>query len=103
MERRPLQVYLDERQFDALRGLAGRRKTSMADIVRESLALYLANLPLEDDPAMRIVGLGSSGLTDATENLDRYIEEHVMAKLGRSVQSETEEQDLGHIEKGEQS
>lgn len=95
MERRPLQVYLDERQIELLRDIAERRKTSMADIVRESIAQYFASLPLEDDPAMRIIGLGRSDVTDGPENHDYYVAEHVMAKFDGGGDSATGDRKAG--------
>ena len=73
MNRKPLQVYLEEKEIDALRAIAAKKKTSMAEIVRESIAQYLTSLPIEDDPAVGIIGLGSSGLGDLSERLDDYL------------------------------
>jgi len=73
MNRKPLQVYLEEKEIDALRAIAAKKKTSMAEIVRESIAQYLTSLPIEDDPAVEIIGLGSSGLGDLSERLDDYL------------------------------
>ncbi len=72
LTKKPLQVYLDVDQEQALRALAQRLQVPMAELVRRSVSLFLAELPVEDDPAMRIVGLGS-GPSDLAEHHDRYL------------------------------
>jgi len=73
LTKRPIQVYLEERQDRALRALAKAQQVSIAELIRRSVDLLLAELPIEDDPAMRIVGLGDSGLGDLAENHDKYL------------------------------
>ncbi len=81
VKKQPLQIYLDEGMLRALRDVADKQKTSMAEIVRESVARYLLSLPVEEDPALGIIGLSKSGVTDAAENHDKYLMEHLEAKL----------------------
>ncbi len=69
----PLQVYLDAEQMQAIKNAARAKDASMADIVRESIARYLADIPVSEDPAMGIVGMGSSGRRDLARNHDRYL------------------------------
>jgi len=38
---------------------------------------YLSELPIEDDPAMNVVGLGKSGKTDLAEKHDKYYIRHI--------------------------
>ncbi len=57
--KKPLQVYLDQDQLNALRYQADQKGESMAHIIRESVALYLAQIPVEEDPIMNISALGS--------------------------------------------
>jgi len=73
LTKRPVQVYLEERQDSALRRIAESRNVSLSELIRRSIDLYLNNLPIEDDPAMKIVGLGRSGLGDLSEKHDKYL------------------------------
>jgi len=71
--KRPIQVYLEERQYQALRALAEAQNMSIVELVRRGIDLLLAELPIEDDPAMRIVSLGRSNLGDLAEKHDEYL------------------------------
>lgn len=82
MADRPLQVYLHPDQESALDALAGRTGRSKADLIRESLDRFLSELPLEDDPAMRIVSLGKSTKGDLAKRHDACVEEAVRGKQG---------------------
>lgn len=73
LTKRPIQVYLEERQDRALRALAGAQQVSIAELIRRSVDLLLEELPIEDDPAMKIVGLGDSGIGDLAEKHDEYL------------------------------
>ncbi|HEY64910.1 MAG TPA: CopG family transcriptional regulator [Caldilineae bacterium] len=72
LSKKPIQVYLDVDQEEALRALAQRLQISMAELIRRSVDQFLAELPVEDDPAMRLVGLGS-GPSDLARDHDRYL------------------------------
>lgn len=72
---KPLQVYLKPSQDRALRHLAEEEKVSLAELVRRSVELYLSQMPLEDDPALGIVGLGASEIGDLAEKHDHYLVE----------------------------
>lgn len=86
MKKKPLQIYLTAEQLAALRGLAAERSVSMASIIREAVGDYLVRLPVEEDPLLDIVGLGSSELGDLAEDHDRYLAEDEGAD-GRSAGS----------------
>lgn len=73
--RYPLQVYLNQDQLQALKDVAQREGVPMASIVRESIARYLAGVPLSEDPALGIIALGSSERRDLARNHDRYLRE----------------------------
>ena len=61
----------------ALRWLAGKRGVSIAELVRQSVECYLAQLPPEDDPLWGIIGLIKDGPPDLAERHDNYlVEEH---------------------------
>ncbi len=76
LTKKPLQIYLDSKQDEVLRDLAYKRGTSVAHLIRESLARYIAEeVPVEQDPALGIIGLGSSERGDLSVNHDRYLAE----------------------------
>lgn len=70
---RPIQVYLERKQDEVVRALAERQEISIAELIRRSVDRYLAELPVENDPAMDIVGLVDAGPEDASEKHDEYI------------------------------
>ena len=70
---RPIQVYLERKQDEAVRALAERQQISIAELIGRSVDRYLAQLPVEDDPAMGIVGLVDTGPEDASEKHDEYL------------------------------
>jgi hypothetical protein len=73
LTKRPIQIYLEQKQDRALRALAQKLGLSIAELVRRSIDHYLAELPVEEDPALSIVGLGHSGVGDLAAEHDRYI------------------------------
>lgn len=89
-EKTPLQVYLDQRQLGTLRYLAKKRDTSMAEIVRESIAKYLIEIPVEEDPAMGIVGMIGSGRSDISENHDAYLTEALLKENSYPIGGEVQ-------------
>ena len=78
MTAKPIQIYLRPEQDQAVRALAQRQHASIAEIIRRSIDRYLVALPVEDDPAMRLVGLGGSGRKDLAARHDAFL-----AKAGR--------------------
>jgi hypothetical protein len=82
LKKKPIQMYIEPRQDTALKVLAKKRGVSKAELIRESIEKYLTTLPLDEDPAMGIVGLGrSSGKGDASAQHDKYLAKY--AKAGR--------------------
>jgi predicted DNA-binding protein len=73
LTKRPIQIYLEQEQDRALRALSQKLGLSIAELVRRSIDHYLAELPVEEDPALSIVGLGHSGVGDLAAEHDRYI------------------------------
>ena len=75
----PFQVQLERRQHARLKALAETQGRSMGAMIRESVATYLAQQPLEDDPALDIVGLFSDERPrphgDVAEHHDAYLVE----------------------------
>ena len=80
MRYRRLQVYLRPAQESALDALSRQTGRSKADLIRESVDRLLRDLPLEDDPAMRIVSLGKSAKGDLGQRHDAYLEKAVRGK-----------------------
>lgn len=57
-DRKPVQVYLDRTYQAKLASLADRLGVSQAEVLRQGLdALTRDLVPLEDDPAMQLIGL----------------------------------------------
>jgi len=77
----PIQVYLDERQNQALHRLAKEKNTTVSELVRHGIDLLLRQVPVENDPAFQIVGLGASGVPNIAEKHDEY--------LAREIQKES--------------
>ena len=76
--KQPLQVYLEQRQDQALRALAAREKTTLSELIRRSVDLLLSQLPPESDPAHAIIALGASRQGDLAGQHDRYLAEEIV-------------------------
>ncbi len=74
-------ISLDSFQLDALTEESRRRRMSLDELIAYLVKRYVEEtLPAptaEDCNFMSIVGLGSSGLTDVSENHDRYLGEAI--------------------------
>jgi hypothetical protein len=76
LTKRPIQVYLEERQDRILRRLAAEEGISLSELIRRSVDLMLDQLPMEKDPAWQIVGLGNTGISDlGTDHNNHLVEE----------------------------
>jgi len=73
MQKVAIQIYLDPGQNRALTYLSKVRKRSKAAIIRSCIEDFLANLPAEEDPVLKVIGLGDSGHTDISERHDEYL------------------------------
>ena len=73
LTKKPIQIYLEPAQDRALRALARRKGISIAELIRRSIDRYLAELPVEEDTALRVVGLGRSGRKDLASKHDDYL------------------------------
>ncbi len=74
------QIQLTEGQARTLKRLARQQQCSVAELIRQSVDLYLANrgeLPLDQqyERAMAVVGKYRSGDTDLGRNHDQYLAE----------------------------
>jgi hypothetical protein len=82
----PFQVQLTRAQHRRLKRLAETRGVSMGSILRESVADYLINAPVDADPAFGIIGLidddGPTPHGDPAANHDAYIADALEAEAG---------------------
>lgn len=65
-------LFLDEGVLEALEAEAGRRGVSVASLVREALAAYVAN-PGGRMPLPSITGQFASGTTDTSVRVDELL------------------------------
>lgn len=76
------QIQLTEEQARDLKKLAARKGISMAELIRRSVADTLKRESAEYEErwkrALSVVGMFDSGLTDVSENHDKYLEEAYM-------------------------
>lgn len=80
LKKKPIQIYIEPKQEKALDALAHKKGVARSEIIRLSLDRYLSELPIEDDPAMDVIGLGKSGKTDLAEKHDTYYIKHISGK-----------------------
>lgn len=71
---------MEPRQDEALGALSKKKGVSKAAIIRESVEKYLKELPVEEDSAMGLIGLGSSGKGDLSAKHDKYLIKHIASK-----------------------
>ncbi len=69
----PVQIYLDPEQQRIIGLLSKTSGKSKAAIIRSCISNFIANLPLEKDPALNIINLGASGKKDIAEKHDDYL------------------------------
>ncbi len=69
----PIQIYLEPEQDEIVGALSKASGKSKAAIIRSCISRFIENLPLEEDPAMDIMNLGSSGKKDIAERHDDYL------------------------------
>ncbi len=73
LAKKPIQIYLEPAQDKALRVLSQREGISLAELIRRTIDHYLADLPVEEDPALQVIGLGRSGREDMASKHDDYL------------------------------
>jgi hypothetical protein len=81
LAKRPIQVYLKERQDRVLRRLAAEEGVTLSELIRRSVDLMIEQLPVEQDPAWKIIGLGNS----ATSELGTHHDQHLVRELGKEI------------------
>ncbi len=80
LKKKPIQIYIEPRHNDVLQALSKKRGISKAAIIRESIEKLLKELPVDEDPAMGIIGLGGSGKGDISARHDKYLAKHTTSK-----------------------
>jgi hypothetical protein len=80
LKKKPIQIYIEPEQDYVLAMLAKKKGVSKAEIIRESLGKYLREIPLEEDPAMGLIGLGRSGKKNLSQDHDAYLAGYVRQK-----------------------
>jgi len=69
----PIQIYLEPEQEKVLGALSKATGKSKAAIIRSCISKFIDSIPPEEDPAMDIMNLGSSGKKDIAERHDDYL------------------------------
>ena len=80
LKKKPIQIYIEPQQDHVLEALSKRKGISKAEIVRESLERFLREVPVEEDPAMGLIGLGSSGKKNLSDQHDQYLVRYARKK-----------------------
>ena len=80
LKKKPIQIYIEHQQDYALAALARNKGISKAEIIRECLDKYLREIPLRDDPAMGLIGLGNSGKNNLSERHDSCLVQYARRK-----------------------
>ena len=73
LKMKPIQIYIEAQQNRVLEDLSKKKGLSKAEIIRRSLEKFLKELPVEEDPAMGLIGLGSSRKGDLSARHDDYL------------------------------
>lgn len=88
MRERPIQIYLRPDQDTALRALAKQENVAIAELVRRGIDQYLAQVPVEQDPAMKIIGIAKgSQVRDLSERHGHYIIKALLAESAPAPKS----------------
>ena len=70
---KPMQIHFRPAQVETARAVASRRVVSFAELVRQALDDFLAEMPAEEDSLWNIIGSFDSGLGDLAEKHDEYL------------------------------
>lgn len=84
-KKKPLQIYLRDDQEKALRRVAERSQSSMAELIRQGVDLLLEGLPPEQDPLLEILALYDSGIEDMAQQHDAYLANLIMDEGNREL------------------
>lgn len=84
---RPLQVYLDEMEMEALEAWAGRRGWTKSQAIRA--AVRALTRPPAVDPLLELAGIFDGLPSDLSENFDRYLNETFVAETPARYRART--------------
>lgn len=74
-------VYLESEQQKMLKKLAKKERISVSGLIRQLVDQYISLIKINSGKVRRkrlsIIGIGDSGLTDVSENHDKYVGEAV--------------------------
>ena len=73
LRKTPIQVYLEPEQEKIVNALSISTGKSKAAIIRSCISKFIAGLPPEQDPAMKIIGIGESGKKNVSQKHDDYL------------------------------
>jgi hypothetical protein len=75
------QIYLEAEQQKILKDLARQEHVSFSGLVRDAMDRYISLFKIATEKKQRkslsIIGIGASGLTDVSENHDKYVGEAI--------------------------
>jgi hypothetical protein len=79
----PIQIYLEREQDRTITLLAKASRKSKASVIRTCIEKYVASLPPDKDPALKVMNLGASGKRDIAEKHDDYLAQPRKAKASK--------------------
>ncbi len=75
------QIYLESEQQKMLKKLATQEHVSLSSLIRNTMDRYISLFKIATEKKQRkslsIIGIGASGLTDVSENHDKYVGEAI--------------------------
>jgi predicted DNA-binding protein len=78
--KKPIQIYIEADQDAVLERLASKKGVSKAALIRESVEKYLRDIPVEEDPALGLIGMADSGKSDLASRHDEYLSRYAARK-----------------------
>ena len=73
MKKVAIQIYLDPEQNRVISRISKAKGKSKAALIRSCIERFVADIPLEDDPALGVMNLGSSCKHDISERHDEIL------------------------------
>ena len=69
------QVYFPMKLYRAIESRAKNESKSVASVIREAMEKYLSEKEINwtDDPFLNIVGIADTGISDGSEEHDKYL------------------------------